>query len=109
VLRVQGDDDRPAHLLATLADNGLTRLLVEGGMRLAGVFERAGCVDELVLFRGGAPLAGGRGKPLADIVSADLVARVTAADVRRLGPDTVQRADVSGDALASAVPERGHG
>jgi len=37
-------------ILDQLAERGLTRLLVEGGAKLAGALLRAGCVDRLELF-----------------------------------------------------------
>jgi diaminohydroxyphosphoribosylaminopyrimidine deaminase/5-amino-6-(5-phosphoribosylamino)uracil reductase len=50
----------PTAVLSSLAASGVTRLLVEGGGRVAAGFLRAGLVDEVALFR--APLAiGGDG------------------------------------------------
>jgi diaminohydroxyphosphoribosylaminopyrimidine deaminase / 5-amino-6-(5-phosphoribosylamino)uracil reductase len=43
--------DLPA-VLHALAENGITRLLVEGGARIAGSFVAAGLVDEIWLLRG---------------------------------------------------------
>ncbi|WP_413204185.1 bifunctional diaminohydroxyphosphoribosylaminopyrimidine deaminase/5-amino-6-(5-phosphoribosylamino)uracil reductase RibD [Rhodospirillum sp. A1_3_36] len=57
VLSVAGDDvgrPRVDAALSALADQGVTRLLVEGGGDLAGAFLAAGLVDHLVWFR--APL-----------------------------------------------------
>jgi len=61
-------------LLQRLGDEGLTRLLVEGGGRLAAALLRAGLVDRLVWMR--APLViGGDGVPaIADLGLGDLVA-----------------------------------
>jgi diaminohydroxyphosphoribosylaminopyrimidine deaminase/5-amino-6-(5-phosphoribosylamino)uracil reductase len=41
-----------AAVLHTLADKGITRLLVEGGSRVAASFVRSGLVDEFWLLRG---------------------------------------------------------
>lgn len=39
-------------VLSTLAERGITRLLVEGGPRIARAFMDSGAVDEIVIFRG---------------------------------------------------------
>lgn len=50
----------PAAVLAALADEGVTRLLIEGGARVAAAFAGAGLIDALAWFR--APgLIGGDG------------------------------------------------
>ena len=40
-------------VLKVLAGEGITRLMVEGGPKLAGAMAAAGLVDELALLRGG--------------------------------------------------------
>jgi diaminohydroxyphosphoribosylaminopyrimidine deaminase/5-amino-6-(5-phosphoribosylamino)uracil reductase len=50
--------DLPA-VLRALADKGITRLLVEGGARVASSFVAAGLVDELWLLRGPDPVGAG--------------------------------------------------
>jgi len=47
--------DLPA-VLHALADKGITRLLVEGGARVASSFVAAGLVDEVWLLRGPDPI-----------------------------------------------------
>lgn len=47
----------PAAVLAALAETGITRVLIEGGSRVAAAFLRNGLVDEIALFR--APIAVG--------------------------------------------------
>lgn len=42
----------PLSILNKLAERGITRLLIEGGPRVAGSFWRAGLVDEIYLYRG---------------------------------------------------------
>jgi diaminohydroxyphosphoribosylaminopyrimidine deaminase/5-amino-6-(5-phosphoribosylamino)uracil reductase len=49
-------------LLSALGARGLTRLLVEGGGRLAAALLEAGLVDRLAWFRAGAVI-GGDGRP----------------------------------------------
>lgn len=51
-----------AEVLGTLAGEGITRLLVEGGATVAASFLRAGVVDEIACFRSGAVI-GGDGVP----------------------------------------------
>jgi diaminohydroxyphosphoribosylaminopyrimidine deaminase/5-amino-6-(5-phosphoribosylamino)uracil reductase len=46
----------PAAVLRTLAERGITRLLVEGGARAAAAFLRADLVDEVWLLRGPEPI-----------------------------------------------------
>jgi diaminohydroxyphosphoribosylaminopyrimidine deaminase/5-amino-6-(5-phosphoribosylamino)uracil reductase len=43
-------------VLHALSDKGITRLLVEGGARVASSFVRAGLVDEFWLLRGPQPI-----------------------------------------------------
>lgn len=49
-------------VLETLAERGITRLLVEGGSRIAAALLRFGLVDRLVWFRAGS-IVGGDGVP----------------------------------------------
>ena len=53
VVRVAADDGRLdlAQVLKTLAERGITRLMVEGGPTIAAAFAQADLVDELALFR----------------------------------------------------------
>lgn len=73
-------------VLETLAAEGITRLLVEGGPAVWSAFARAGLVDEVALF-----VAGGNGDPVA------LAARhlgplpLRVADQRTIGSDTIWR------------------
>ena len=46
----KGNELNPGTVLAALGRRGITRLLVEGGGRVAGSFLRAGLVDEAYLF-----------------------------------------------------------
>ena len=88
------DDGAPgtidaASLLGALAERGITRVLVEGGSRLAGSLLRAGLVDRLEWFR--APLLiGGDGIAAVSAFGADaldLAARFDCVGVRRAGDD----------------------
>jgi diaminohydroxyphosphoribosylaminopyrimidine deaminase/5-amino-6-(5-phosphoribosylamino)uracil reductase len=61
VIRVGGADGRLDlnAVLKTLADRGITRLMVEGGPIVAAAFVAAGLVDEAALFRSPNPLGEG--------------------------------------------------
>jgi diaminohydroxyphosphoribosylaminopyrimidine deaminase/5-amino-6-(5-phosphoribosylamino)uracil reductase len=48
----QGQGLDPLAVLHALAEKGITRLMVEGGSRVASSFVAAGLVDELCLLRG---------------------------------------------------------
>jgi len=79
----------PAAALAALANAGITRLLVEGGSRLAGSLLRARVVDRLEWFR--APrLIGGDGVPAVasfGVNGLSLTADFECVGVRRAGDD----------------------
>jgi diaminohydroxyphosphoribosylaminopyrimidine deaminase/5-amino-6-(5-phosphoribosylamino)uracil reductase len=89
VIEVEADGDGNLDLAAaarTLGDRGLTRLLVEGGGRLAAGLLRARLVDRLLWFR--APrLIGGDGLPAVVAFGVDVLAeapsyrRVSVAEV----------------------------
>ncbi len=82
----------PAAALRLLADKGITRLLVEGGPKVAASFLRADLVDEAVLLRG--PQAIGPsgidaldGMPLDALTASP---RLTQSGQDMLGPDMIQ-------------------
>lgn len=69
IMRVGAGPDGRVDLraaLATLAEHGVTRLLVEGGPSVARSFLDAGLVDEAIVFQGTAPAAGGGLLPFVD-------------------------------------------
>ncbi|HEX4506468.1 MAG TPA: bifunctional diaminohydroxyphosphoribosylaminopyrimidine deaminase/5-amino-6-(5-phosphoribosylamino)uracil reductase RibD [Alphaproteobacteria bacterium] len=79
-----------AEALQALGEAGLTRLMVEGGGKLAASFLAEGLVDELALFRGPS-IIGGDGIPAIAGLGLDRVAdapRFKLTDSRRLGVDT---------------------
>lgn len=82
----------PGAMLAELGRRGLTRVLVEGGARLAGALVKAGLVDRVAWFR--APmLMGGDGVPSVDPLGvADPAAapKWRRTDMRRVGPDLLE-------------------
>ena len=88
VPRVSGGLDLAA-VLKRLADEGITRLLVEGGARVARGFLEAGLVDMVMLFRGPETLGGEvvpalAGLPLAAIERAQAFGAIVR---RRFGAD----------------------
>lgn len=75
-----------ASVLATLADEGVTRVLAEGGPRVWAAFAAAGLVDEVVLIQAGAADATQVGSPgLADRHAPGL--DLAPVETRRLGRD----------------------
>jgi diaminohydroxyphosphoribosylaminopyrimidine deaminase/5-amino-6-(5-phosphoribosylamino)uracil reductase len=79
--------------LRSLADRGLTRILSEGGGTLAAALIRAGLVDELALFSGGA-LIGAEGHSALGPLHLDALVdapRPRLTETLRLGPDLFSR------------------
>jgi diaminohydroxyphosphoribosylaminopyrimidine deaminase/5-amino-6-(5-phosphoribosylamino)uracil reductase len=84
-------DGGAATALRALAAEGITRILCEGGARLAASLVRERLADDLALFHGGLVI-GAEGHPLAGDLGLDRLAaapRLTLREVRRLGPDTL--------------------
>lgn len=78
----------PAQVLATLWDNGVRRVLLEGGPTVAAAFWRGGLVDRVVLYLAPALLgAGPLGVSDLGIGSIQDAARLDITDVARCGPD----------------------
>lgn len=77
-------------VLGTLAEQGITRLMVEGGPKVAASFVSAGLVDEAVLLRGEKSIGAGgidalEGMPL-DLLTGNLTSRGT----EKLGADVLE-------------------
>ena len=89
-----GPDGRPAAsaILAALGGRGITRLLVEGGSRMATALLEAGLVDRIAWFR--APvLIGADGLPATAMLGLQRLSaapRFHLAAVERLGPDLLE-------------------
>ena len=84
--------DLPA-MLAALGGRGLTRVLCEGGGRLAAGLLAAGAVDEIVAFSAGLAL-GAEARPGLGPLGLDRLAaapRFALAETRVLGPDLMHR------------------
>ena len=96
VLQVKAvGDGRPElqTVVQALADEGLDRVMVEGGGQVAGSFLRCGLVDRIEWFR--APMVlGGEGRPgIGALALAELAAapRVRRTEVRPVGDDLWER------------------
>jgi diaminohydroxyphosphoribosylaminopyrimidine deaminase / 5-amino-6-(5-phosphoribosylamino)uracil reductase len=78
-------------VLASLARNGVTRVLVEGGPTISAALLAADLVDEMVLARGTEPLGPNGRKPFGSrgIELLDDTGRWELAERRMLGPDTL--------------------
>lgn len=77
---------------AELGARGLTRVLVEGGGRIAGALIRAGLVDRIHAFRAGIVM-GGDGLPAIaamGIDSPDVAPRFALAHIARVGTDVLE-------------------
>ena len=83
----------PGALLAALGRAGLTRVLCEGGGRLAAALLGAGVVDEIVLFSAGLALGGDARAALGALGLARLAEapRFTLIEARPVGGDLLQR------------------
>jgi diaminohydroxyphosphoribosylaminopyrimidine deaminase/5-amino-6-(5-phosphoribosylamino)uracil reductase len=80
-----------SEVLHTLAARGITRLLIEGGARLASSFVVAGLIDEFCLLRG-AEAIGVDGVAALDAMPLSAITQSSAFRVRAsesLGPDTL--------------------
>ncbi len=75
-------------IMSTLADRGLTRLMVEAGPRIArSLGARSELVDEYVLFRGDKPLDSTMGTPLRQIWPHDWLERMQQCETTLPGGD----------------------
>ncbi len=92
VLRVGDVDGRLDlnEILKVLAEQGITRLMVEAGPRIAGAFAAANLVDELVLLRG-AKTIGATGIEAIDGMKIDgLTGQLQSRGREKLGTDTLE-------------------
>ena len=80
-------------VLGSLSEEGITRLLVEGGPTVARSFLDAGLVDEAVIFRGTEPLGNAGLPPILDrgLELFEDTRTWRLADERAIGADRVRR------------------
>lgn len=93
-VRAVGDERPELHdVMAALAEQGLSRLFVEGGGRVAGSFLRCGLVDRIEWFR--APIViGGEGRPGIGALALSTLAdapRLRRVEIREVGDDLWER------------------
>ncbi|HEX5211698.1 MAG TPA: bifunctional diaminohydroxyphosphoribosylaminopyrimidine deaminase/5-amino-6-(5-phosphoribosylamino)uracil reductase RibD [Pseudolabrys sp.] len=79
-----------AEALKVLADQGITRLMVEGGPKLAGSFAAAGLIDELALLRGEKTIGAGGIAPLEGMPLDGFAGQLQARGSEKLGADTLE-------------------
>jgi diaminohydroxyphosphoribosylaminopyrimidine deaminase / 5-amino-6-(5-phosphoribosylamino)uracil reductase len=92
VFRVDDSDGRLDlyQVLKVLADQGITRLMVEGGPIVAASFVDADLVDEAVLLRGEKTIGAGGIDPLEGMPLAALTNRLKRLGSEKLGPDAIE-------------------
>jgi diaminohydroxyphosphoribosylaminopyrimidine deaminase/5-amino-6-(5-phosphoribosylamino)uracil reductase len=92
VFRTDGDGDRLdlQQVLKVLAEQGITRLMVEGGPMVAASFVDADLVDEAVLFRGEKTIGAGGIDPLEGAPLDALTSRLKSLGSEKLGPDMIE-------------------
>lgn len=90
---VTGGQIDPHEIMATLADQGLTRVFCEGGGGLAASLLWAGVVDELVMFHAGVAIGADGTPSLAamGLVNLSDAPRFTLVEMRRIGADIMHR------------------
>ncbi|HSP50630.1 MAG TPA: bifunctional diaminohydroxyphosphoribosylaminopyrimidine deaminase/5-amino-6-(5-phosphoribosylamino)uracil reductase RibD [Pseudolabrys sp.] len=77
-------------VLKVLAEQGITRLMVEGGPKVAGTIAAAGMVDELALLRGEKTIGAGGIEPLDGMPLNGFTGQLHARGIEKLGPDTLE-------------------
>ena len=77
-------------VMKVLAENGITRLMVEGGPTVAASFSAAGMVDEFVLFRGSRDIGDKGIDPLEGMPLDKLTGSLKLIESEQLGPDTIE-------------------
>jgi diaminohydroxyphosphoribosylaminopyrimidine deaminase / 5-amino-6-(5-phosphoribosylamino)uracil reductase len=77
-------------VLKTLAEQGITRLMVEGGPTVAASFVGADLVDEAILLRGEKPVGASGIDPLEGMPLETLTGRLASRGSEKLGGDTLE-------------------
>ena len=77
-------------ILTTLAEQGITRLMVEGGPTVSASFVDADLVDEAVLLRGEKPIGASGIEPLEGMPLESLTGRLVSRGSEKLGGDTLE-------------------
>ncbi len=79
-----------SQVLKTLGEQGITRLLVEGGPTVASSFVSADLVDEVILVRGEKPIGDTGIDPLEGMPLEAITGRLTLRGSERLATDTIE-------------------
>ena len=92
VFRVGDVDGRldVEEVLKVLAGEGITRLMVEGGPKIAGAFAAAGLVDEMAVLRGEKDIGAGGIDPLDGMALDGFTGQLHSRGRETLGPDTLE-------------------
>jgi diaminohydroxyphosphoribosylaminopyrimidine deaminase/5-amino-6-(5-phosphoribosylamino)uracil reductase len=92
VFRVDEDGGRLdlQQVLKALAEQGIMRLMVEGGPTLAASFVESDLVDEAVLLHGAKPIGAGGIDPLEGMPIDALTGRLTSLGTETLDVDTIE-------------------
>jgi diaminohydroxyphosphoribosylaminopyrimidine deaminase/5-amino-6-(5-phosphoribosylamino)uracil reductase len=92
VFRVAAKDGKLdlAQVLKVLAERGITRLMVEGGPRVAASFVAADLVDEAVVFHGPNAIGGDGIDALEGLPLSALTTHLQPVDTASFGPDTAE-------------------
>ena len=92
VFRVADVDGRLdlEEVLKVLAEQGITRLMVEGGPKVAGEFAAAGLVDELALLHGAKSIGADGIDPLEGTPLNGFTGQLHARGREKLGPDVLE-------------------
>jgi len=77
-------------VLKVLAEQGITRLMVEGGPQVAGAIAADGLVDELALLRGEKTIGDTGIEPLDDMPIDGLTGQLHSRGREKLGPDMLE-------------------
>jgi diaminohydroxyphosphoribosylaminopyrimidine deaminase/5-amino-6-(5-phosphoribosylamino)uracil reductase len=77
-------------VLKKLADEGITRMMVEGGPKVAASFVAAGLVDEAVLLRGDKSIGADGIDPLEGMPLGALTGNMTSQGTEKLGADVIE-------------------
>jgi diaminohydroxyphosphoribosylaminopyrimidine deaminase/5-amino-6-(5-phosphoribosylamino)uracil reductase len=93
VFRVDDSDGRldVRQVLETLAEQGITRLMVEGGPTVAASFADADLIDEAVLLRGEKPIGAAGIDPLEKMPLDALTGHLASCGSEKLEGDTIER------------------
>jgi diaminohydroxyphosphoribosylaminopyrimidine deaminase/5-amino-6-(5-phosphoribosylamino)uracil reductase len=77
-------------VLKVLAEQGITRLMVEGGPKVAGAFAAANLVDQMAVLRGEKSIGASGIAPLEGMPLDGFTGQLHARGSEKLGPDTLE-------------------